>query len=280
MKIRILILLIFYFVLSSCTNLKYINKFDGHNGKPKIIESKSYSVVKKNDSILKGEQMLHHIDYYDIIGRHLKIFSFRPNGTKSMGGLYYEYDRFGHLSQVTFYNKDSTVNSQTNFIYNKKGQKLSEEHIRENNEQKSIYFSEYLEKRNITKVFGKKSDGTIIEKILMQHNKKGEEIEKLSFNENNTLKSKITFRYDNKGNLIEQIWYNSEGVPLNKYTKTYDKNNNYIYGEKYRLIGKDSLINTTKRQIEYDKKGNVLKYIFFENDKPTLIEEYKIIYWN
>lgn len=280
MKIRIPILLIFYFVFSSCTINKYLNKFDGYNGKPKLIESKSYRVVKENDSILKGEQMLHDIDYYDITGRHLKNISFRPDGNKSMGGLYFEYDRLGHLSQVTFYNKDSTVNSQTKFIYNKKGQKLSEEHIGENNEQKSIYISEYQEKKNITKVLGKRSDGTIIEKILMKHNKKSQEIEKLSFNENNTLKSKIMFKYDNKGNLIEHIWCNSEGVPLNKYTKTYDKNNNYIYGEKYRLIGKDSLINTTKRQIEYDKKGNILKYIFFENDKPTLIEEYKIIYWN
>jgi len=92
------------------------------------------------------------------------------------------------------------------------------------------------------------------------------------YNEKGLLWFKDDFKVDNKGNVIEHNYYSIDCKTIDHtFILIYDSNNNVIQKEYYQPVGK--LSKTYSYKYEYDKTGNWVKRIDFENKKPTFILE-------
>jgi len=82
----ILIVLLF----TKCSNLKYLNAYDGWKGKPKMVEISYYNVEKE---FWYGKQLI----YYDSKGRILKQPNINRAGNIVDGEKKFIYDKKGNI---------------------------------------------------------------------------------------------------------------------------------------------------------------------------------------
>ena len=87
----ILIVLLF----TKCSNLKYLNAYDGWKGKPKMVEISYYNVEKE---FWYGKQLI----YYDSKGRILKQPNINRAGNIVDGEKKFIYDKKGNIIPVDF----------------------------------------------------------------------------------------------------------------------------------------------------------------------------------
>jgi len=272
-KIQFLIIIL---ILGSCSNLKYLNAFDGFKNKPYKVESTTYRVIDV-DSLAKEEMAFKSIYFYDSKGRKFKSTGFKSDGSPSSGGWNYSYDKYGNETQITLYNKDSSINVQNNFKYNKFGQQIEREYISDG--KKSITKNIYDRKNRIQKIIGEKNDGSFSEKAIQRYDKQWRKIELISYETQSKQKSRIEFFYDEKGNENQSKWYNSENNLYEYYNSTYNFNNDRIRIEKYRIRnGKSKLISDTKTEYKYDEKGNCIEERLIFNGKASWITKYKYVF--
>ena len=85
-------------------------------------------------------------------------------------------------------------------------------------------------------------------------------------------------KYDDKGNKIECNEYNSDGSLDWKRTSKYDDKGNEIEWNAYNSDG--SLDSKFTYKYEFDKKGNWIKRIDFENEIAEFILEREYEYYN
>jgi YD repeat-containing protein len=98
---------------------------------------------------------------------------------------------------------------------------------------------------------------------------------------NNRLQNSKSFNYDESGYLIEKHLH--EGSTRKKWTFKYDDKGNVIEETEYKvaLISLFNTITTTDNyEYKYDKNGNWIKKVYFENGIPKSIVERKIDYYN
>ena len=81
--------------------------------------------------------------------------------------------------------------------------------------------------------------------------------------------------YNENGNVIEENKYKSDGRLAFKYTYHYDEKGNRVEKNRYGSDGK--LYWRETFEYEYDSRGNWVKRIDFEDDKPKyiLVREYE-----
>ncbi|CEN52128.1 conserved exported hypothetical protein [Capnocytophaga canimorsus] len=109
------------------------------------------------------------------------------------------------------------------------------------------------------------------------YNEQGNLIEANRYNSDGNLYGKWTYKYDTNGNRIEANSYNSDGSLSGKTAFKYDTNGNRIEANRYNSDG--SLYATDIYTYEYDKYGNWVKRIMYNNDKPESIDEREIEYY-
>jgi len=88
-KIQYLIIL---FIFSSCSNLKYLDAYDGFKNEPIEVEFITYRITY-TDSLSKEERRFKVISSYDTKGRKVKSKDFKSDGSPSSGGTKYTYDK-------------------------------------------------------------------------------------------------------------------------------------------------------------------------------------------
>lgn len=268
--------LIIILTLGSCSNLKYLDTFDGFNNKPKEVESTTFR-VKYFDSLPKEEMAFKYVYFYDSKGRKFKALSYKSNGSPSSGGWNYSYDKYGNQTQNIFYNIDSSINVQNNYKYNKFGQQIEREYI--SGGKISITKNIYDRKNRIQKIISKKSDGSFKEKAIQRYDKQWRKIELVSYDTLNKQKSRIEFFYDEDGNENQSKWYNSENKLYEYYNSTYNSKNDRIQIKKYQVRnGESKLVSDTKTEYKYDEKGNCIEERLISNGKVSWITKNKYKY--
>ncbi|WP_282124313.1 hypothetical protein [Algibacter mikhailovii] len=263
-KIKLLLLL---FVLTSCSNLKYLNAFDGYKNTPKEIKLTTFR-VKYIDNLPQKEIRTIDIFYYDSKGRRIKNLEVDSNGLPISGETNYSYDRYGNNTQYIFYNKDGTINVKNNYKYNKFGQLI------EKTSDKSITKYEIDRKNRICKITGRNNHGSITEKALLKYDEKWRDSVLISFDHSDKVKSKIEFLYDKNGNEIQSNWFNSENILYEIYKKKYDFKNNTTQVNKYQIHnGDETLISVTNFEYKYDRFGNSIEQkLIFDGKASWIIE--------
>lgn len=288
--IRLLNLIIF---LSICLNQNFAkaqilghyseNKFD-LKGNVKELFYGNYYVIEKNGQYFKGEKINESfLDdyqkyYFNENGLIAKEESYKIDNSlrysvtnsfdsfgkilseKSSNGGYskYQYNDDKLLVNTYLYDEDNNLLTFDNYRYNEKNQLIESNNgttitkyiynenglliKRENYDSKELKLKEYLNKKTKSKnwtEFKYNNNSIKIEEVVYRIDENGK-----------TIKNVTNYFYDNYGNLI------LENVTIGK-----DENENY-----YSKFQKSYIY-------EYDNKGNWIKCIFFNDEKPiTYIE--------
>ncbi|WP_304141336.1 hypothetical protein [Mesoflavibacter zeaxanthinifaciens] len=270
------IFIIFLICISCNSNLKYLNQFDGFNGKPKKIESTTYKIEYK-DSVATEKMAYKNIEFYDSKGRKIKTLMYKSDGSPSTGGIYYSYDKFGNEIKSIMYKRDSTINSENLSKYDKYGNKIEGIYISGN--RKSSTKRIYDRKNKTVKIIGKKGDGSFKENAIQKYDDKWNKIELISYDSIGNQKTRIEFGYDKNYNLNSYKWYNSKNELYNFSKTTFNENNDPIIALGYRVKNKDTILNkTTKFEYKYDEKKNVIEQKLFSNDKLVWTTKYNYEY--
>jgi hypothetical protein len=255
MKILILFLA-FILGISSCTTLRFLEAFNGYNGKPKFVESKTYTVSGSGDSVIDN-LAYKNIFHFDRKGRTVKHLSYKADGTLSNGGWNYIYDKMGNIVQNTLYNIDSTVMVRNNFSYNKYGQQILRKYV--SGIRNTITKTEYDRMRRIGVKEGYMDDTVFHEKTILSYDNKWREIELKTFNKSGQDGTRIEKVYDQNGNMILSRWYDSTNRLYEFYKTNFDNKKNTTKIEHYMVKGADTtLFSTTEKEYGYDEKGNII----------------------
>jgi len=266
------ILLILIPIFFGCSNLKYLDAFDGLNGSPKEIESTTYK-IEYNDNLIIEKATSKSINFYDSKGKSIKRLNFEPDGSPSWGSVYYFYDMFGNVIKKKIFNADGSEHSQIKYKYNEYGQEI--ERIYSWGLTKTIYDR----KNRLAEINTKNNNDSLKYFERQKFDKKWNEIELIEFDNIGKQKSRIEFDYDTKGNQIKSSWYNSDDILHVIYISTFNNKNNRTSIKKYRIVSsKPKLIEDTKIEYKYDKKGNLIEDKYILNEKTSWINRYKIKY--
>lgn len=262
--------LVFMF-LASCSNLKFLEPFDGYHGKPKMVEEIDYNMTSLQG--VEYEKCLgSSIRYYDIKGRKIKEQDYNRDGLKSLGEWNYSYDKKGNVKQITLFNLDSTIYTQQNSKYNRFG--LRTRVYTESSESVTTYDI----KNRIAKSHGKSSFGN--GKSITKYNSEWKEIEITTFDSIGNITSRIEFDYDTKGNQIRSKFYNSQNQLYRLYNQNFNNRNDITRIEQYEIINEEQqLVKETQIKRIYDKKSNCIEERYVDQDNiTTLVKRYHFTY--
>jgi len=207
-KIHFLIILL----LTSCSNLKYLDAFDGFKNKPKEVESSKFKVYY-TDSLSKEELGYKFRYSYDLKGKRINRFFLKPDDSPIDGDWIFSYDKYGNQIQNILYNIDGSIKFQINDKYNKHGQLIESVDIR--NGKKSTAKYVFDRKRRLCYLTGKNKDGSFINNTITKFDERWREIELTSYDDKGKLEIRIEYQYDERGNMTISKWYNSKNELYN-----------------------------------------------------------------
>lgn len=261
---QILKVLLVVLLVSSCSNLKY---FNGYNGKPKIVKSTLIEIDPNETSAQNGK----------IVSKTIYSFDKKKRIIKSSGGGIHIYDKKGNLIQNVIYGKDSILNVRNNYTYNKYNQPLTKEYVTK--DKIIIYKNIYDRNKRTKEVRLIKGDGSFKIITLSIFNKKWQLIESIDYDDSMKIKFRIEFEYDKRGNKINSKFFNSENN-LYKFTEaTFNTKNDQTKIKSFSVNKNDTvLINTLESEYIYDKFDNIVREKLIENGKAYYIGLNDIIY--
>jgi hypothetical protein len=136
----------------------------------------------------------------------------------------------------------------------------------------------YDSKGNCLEISFYDSKGSLSEKrINFKYDKRGNEIEYETYDPSGFLFRKTLLKYDQKDQLVEESTYESSNTLPFKSTYKYDENGNETECSNYKPDGSLSEIITYK-YIKFDKMGNWINRIEFQDNKPAFVEDREIEY--
>lgn len=261
------------FFVCSCTNLKYLENFDGFKGHPKEVEISFYEVNIKG-GIVKEEFAFKTIHFYDSKGKKIKTLDQDSLGISTNLGWNYVYNKKEKTLEMTLLNLDSTINSQIKKTFNKFGLPITENYERVN---KKI---SYDRRKRLRILIAKKNNGSFHEKSIKKYDEKWREIELISYDSLGNIKTRIEYNYDKNGNEIKSKWYNSQNELYQYYNSNFNNNNDRIEIKSYNITnGESTLEKTSKSDYKYDAKGNNIEEKQIVNGEITWIIRGKFKYY-
>ena len=233
--------------------------------------------------------------YYEDLKKYVKTtFKYDDKGNKIESN---EYNKDGELEYNWKYKYDDNGNLIELNMYIKDGELFSKSLLKYDDDGNQIELNDY------------NKDGELENNWKYKYDDDGNMIEKIFYDKNLKEDTKYTFKYDDNGNMIERGIYYEIQFPLkitvSKYK--YDDKGNRIEWESYNESGElenegkykyddyGNLIHSSQRRnyrtfagewvnkiyvLEYDSKGNAIKSISYEDDKPYQIKEREIEYYD
>jgi hypothetical protein len=270
-KFRILILLAA--LQCSCNQLKYLDAFDGYEGKPKIVEVESYEIV---DNGIQSKEELSSVDvfYFDNKGRMTNWLDFYgPEKKPGSNGWKYEYDEKGNIIKFYMIDLNNKALDPIIYEYNKNGQLVLERR------KESIKKIQYDKDQRTALLTANRKDGTFLERALIKYDLKGREIESSSYDSSNNLITRYNYSYDLEKASKKTERYGSENKLISISHLYNDIQGNPIKIEAYRATGKDTILTSKTDYInKYDALNNLIEQKVFFNDKATYVEKTIIHY--
>lgn len=298
--------IIFITIFFSCNNQESLKKIekndvekDGLIGKVKILEEKNYIATEKFGKPIKLKLQDWRITTFNILGNIIEEKTLYDDGEiYSIRRIkYYE----NNIIENTFV--CGGISDINKYIYDKNGNNIEFTYY-QNGEISVKQINKFDNNNNLIDHRLYQYDGILKDKTLSKFNDYNLEIESEEYSFNGTscvLASKKTMEYDNNGNLIEEKNYDEKGNLKFIYKYVYDEKNNEIE----KILTKDNTIEKNTRILDkfnnsingfeylnnklksnftnkykYDKKGNWIQRIHFNNDIANRIDEKHIEYYN
>jgi hypothetical protein len=209
-----------------------------------------------NEGWYKGDTLRSAHGYkYDSAGHIIEMYeSIEPiaNDTLFYAKTLYKYNGKGEVTEVSYYDKNLTLESNSVFKYDSLGNLISDEY------------------------FGRGTSKNESERTIFRYN--NDKLTKIAcYIPANILNYTITIKYDQGDNKIETF----RGFKYRKdsYLKItrYDKFGNIVKQTKYNKEGK--VIRSVKHQYHYDVRRNWINEYYYELKKGTLVTERNIEYY-
>jgi hypothetical protein len=272
---RAIELLSIAFLCFSCTQLKYLEPYNGYKGKPRTVESTTYRVPGKGDTV-NEKLRFGDIHLFDLKGRIIKHETYGSDSVRN-GWWIHVYDKNGSIIQNKIYRSDSSVSVVNNYQFNKYGQEILREYVSGGN--KAITKSTYDRKMKEVTVEGYRNDGSFNEKTIIYYDDQWREVEIKSYFQTGKLKTRIEKAYDQNGNNILSRWYDSNNELYEFYKTGFNENKHRTSIEKYRVKNGDTtLIQETKMTYRYDARGNIIYESIGSNEANSWITRTRFIY--
>ena len=268
----ILIVLLF----SKCSNLKYLNAYDGWKGKPKMVEISYYNVEKE---FWYGKQLI----YYDSKGRILKQPNINRAGNIVDGEKKFIYDKKGNIIEYIHYGKDSVIHRNRTYTFNKNGKILELKYIIKDGNKSINYTYNTKDKSSRATDFVYNKDGTIkeenISNIKKFYDNKWNEIGHTYYDSDGSIRRKRELKYDKKGNPILNVSFDYKTKKRRITEKKYNKYNDIVSWTIKVITEKDTTItNISEFKYLYDHKNNPVEVKIFSNGKISLKIKNKFLY--
>ena len=268
----ILIVLLF----TKCSNLKYLNAYDGWKGKPKMVEISYYNVEKE---FWYGKQLI----YYDSKGRILKQPNINRAGNIVDGEKKFIYDKKGNIIEYIHYGKDSVIHRNRTYTYNKNGKILELKYIIKDGNKSINYTYNTIEKSSRASDFVYNKDGTVKEKNISRittfYDKKWNEICHTYYDSDGSIRRKGELKYDKKGNPILNVSFDYKTKKRRITEKKYNKYNDIVSWTIKVITEKDTTItNISEFKYLYDHKNNPVEVKSFSNGKILYKIRNKFLY--
>lgn len=272
----ILFFLISFSFFSCSQEIKNTLKEKNLKGDITILSEFGYKPVIKFGEIQKDSLQYRLLSDFDKNGNIVS-----ENWLDSGIRLIYKYDSIGKLIEQDNHNefKVPSLSSKKKFIYD----------VNNNLIQKNTYLPDGLifekiiydydeNNNNIqSKCYKYDFDGKEVLEFMFKskYDKKGNEIEKVSYGKNGKKEYTETYKYDEKGLMVEAA---SDFLMPSKKIYKYDNSGNILKVNEYSSKG--VLIREETYEYKFDKTGNWILRIYFINGKPDCIEEREITYIN
>ena len=268
----ILIVLLF----TKCSNLKYLNAYDGWKGKPKMVEISYYNVEKE---FWYGKQLI----YYDSKGRILKQPNINRAGNIVDGEKKFIYDKKGNIIEYIHYGKDSVIHRNRTYTYNKYGKILELKYIIKDGNKSINYTYNTKDKSSRATDFVYNKDGTVKEenigKIKKFYDNKWNEIGHTYYDSDGNIERKRKLKYDKKGNPILSVSFNYKTKKRRITEKKYNKYNDIVSSTRKVITEKDTTItDISEFKYLYDHKNNPVEVKIFSKGKISLTIRNKFLY--
>jgi len=268
----ILIVLLF----TKCSNLKYLNAYDGWKGKPKMVEISYYNVEKE---FWYGKQLI----YYDSKGRILKQPNINRAGNIVDGEKKFIYDKKGNIIEYIHYGKDSVIHRNRTYTYNKNGKILELKYIIKDGNKSNNYTYNTIEKSSRASDFVYNKDGSVKEKNISRittfYDKKWNEIGHTYYDSDGSIRRKRELKYDKKGNPILNVSFDYKTKKRRITEKKYNKYNDIVSWTIKVITEKDTTItNISEFKYLYDHKNNPVEVKSFSNGKILYKIRNKFLY--
>lgn len=303
MKCRLIISILFHLTLIGFVLGQQESDWNDFNlkGKIKSVKQISYKAVLQNDTILKNKRESDpdfENDFFvvfDVKGNKLEMISYSSENF-ILNNYKYKYDINNNLilkqdllldcNHIFKYenklvieerivnNEDSSQIGKTTYLYTKDN-KLKEEL--------------YVDDISSIKRFFKYKNGKLIEEkvyideknfqtILFRYEDEKGVTEIHFVNSNKELEEKQVKKVDEKNNVILLSSYDINNFLISKYTYEFDARNNIISIKKF--FKDDSLITHWVIKYSYDKEGNWVKQIRYQDNVPAYIIERDVLYFD
>lgn len=268
----ILIVLLF----TKCSNLKYLNAYDGWKGKPKMVEISYYNVEKE---FWYGKQLI----YYDSKGRILKQPNINRAGNIVEGEKKFIYDKKGNIIEYIHYGKESVIHRNRTYTYNKYGKILELKYIIKDGNKSINYTYNTIDKSSRATDFVYNKDGSVKEEnigtITTFYDKKWNEIGHTYYDSNGNIRRKRKLKYDKKDNQILNVSFNYKTKKRKITEKKYNKYNDIVSWTIKVITEKDTTItNISEFKYLYDHKNNPIELKIFSNGKILIKIRNKFLY--
>lgn len=245
-----------------------------------------YEYDKKGNKIAENvynseEKLLSKKQYqYDDKGNKTKELHYNEKGDLEIKEEY-QYDKKNNLIEYKEFLGDELI-SKNMYSYDEKGNKI-EKHSMEKDffsDKKDIkkYIFKYDKKRRLIEENIYTNRGELAMTRTFQYEKNSKRVEEIRYNYNiGNIYDRTIYQYDKNDNLTEKSNYDDKGELTKKITIQYDEKGNQIKYESFNLIR--GIDRKTACIYEYEPQGNWIKWIRYENDQPKFITERVIKYY-
>lgn len=252
-----LILTGFIFFADGCSQPKKNNERERMKlyGKVKSLKEISYLAVVKPGLVEKG----------------------KPGGPVWKKDVHIFFSESGRKTEEDYLRKDGGLRYKSLFFYDKKGNKVEEKAYKPDGK---LWYNKYSVFDNNGKIIAEKlfKGDSLVNKWVYKYDTKGNKIDEERYlSDEQHLSIRVTYQYDEKGNKIEETMYNREGGLIVKWISKYNIHGMQIE-EKY-LNAAGVIEATESYQYVFDKPGNWIQQIVYEDGQPKYIVERVIEYY-
>ncbi len=187
------------------------------------------------------------------------------------------YNSKGEITEKASLAKDKTLLSKSSCKFDKKGVKTEMDNLNADGTPDSKETYKYDAKDNVIEADEFQNDGKQTEKFTWKYDDKGNDIEMKDYNEKDSLILSYKYTYDAQSYNTKIEGFNGTGGLISTTTMTNDANGNYTYWKAHYVS--ITIDYEYTYQYTYDKTGNWIKRLKFQNGYEIEIVQREIAYF-